>query len=380
MNSKILVSSDKLASLIELEYSKCIGCKLCTKGCPMLDEFSDNPKKLLSQLNKDNSFDIELPYACMLCGYCAEVCPKSVSFRDLFYVFRKQSVKQYNGKLPGSLNTKGVDIHQKLSFSKFFSDSILGKNTETIFFPGCSLLSNNPEMVMSAYSYLREVFSNCGYSNKCCGKPTEFLGKHEKFMSLMESLKSDFNKHGVKTIITGCQNCYTCFKRNAPEFKIISLYEVLGDSGVPDYAKNRFAETKLNAIIHDPCPTRTEDKIHEAVREILNQLGISYDEMSYNKHRTLCCGMGGMVSLTSKKIFEKHRDRRRQEAGSKTIITYCMECAETLQSENLDSIHLLELIFTDVDDIKTEKSSLAKSWFNRYRARKLAGEVINETK
>ena len=57
-----------------------------------------------------------------------------------------------------------------------------------------------------------------------------------------------------------------------------------------------------------------------------------------------------------------------------------MECAETLQSENLDSIHLLELIFTDVDDIKTKKSSLAKSWFNRYRARKLAGEAINETK
>lgn len=380
MSNKIVVDSKKLANLIELEHNKCIGCKLCTKGCPMLDEFSDNPKKLLSKLNMDNSFNIELPYACMLCGYCSEVCPKGVSFRDLFYEFRKQTVKQYKGKLPRKLNTSGVDLHQYLSFSKLFSDSILGKNTEIIFFPGCSMLSNNPDLVMKVYSYLGEKIPNLGYSNKCCGKPTDFLGKSESFEIILDGLKSDFNKSGAKTIITCCQNCYMCFKRNTPEYEIISIYEMLNELGLPNDVFNKFSDSNIDAIIHDPCPTRTEDEVHEAVRSIVNQLGISFDEMPYNRRKTLCCGMGGMVSLTSKNIYEKHRDRRQDEAGLKTIITYCMECAETLKSKDISTVHVLDLIFSDLDEIETGSSRLIRSWYNRFRARKIAGEVINESK
>lgn len=380
MKDRIIVDSDELKELIELEYSKCIGCKLCTKGCPMLDEFSENPKKLLSRLTMDNSFEIELPYACMLCGYCAEVCPKGVSFRDLFYEFRKQTVKQFDGKLPRKLNTTGVDLHQYLSFSKLFSDDIKSNNTETIFFPGCSLLSIDPKLVMSAYAYLKGKIPNLGYSNKCCGKPTQFLGKNDKFIGLMDDLKSDFNAHGVKRIITSCQNCYMSFKRNAPEYEVISVYEVLKEIGIPYDAVNRFKDTNMDAIIHDPCPTRSEDKVHVAVRRILDQMGIFYEEMDYNKHKTLCCGMGGMVSLTSKEISKKHRDRRRDEAGGKTIITYCMECAETLKNNKGSTVHVLDLIFSDMDEIKRRNSSLIHSWYNRFKARKMAGEIINEKK
>ncbi len=368
----ILVKNERIKNLISEEHHKCIGCRLCTRGCPMLDEFSDNPKKLLSRLELDNSFEIELPYACMLCGYCEEVCPKEVSFRNLFYEFRKVTVDNYNGKLPRGLNTRGVDLHQKLSFSKLFSDNISGKHSGTIFFPGCSLLSNNPEMVAKVYDYLYDRLDGIGYSNHCCGKPTDFLGKHSRFKELLEKLKFEFDSKGVKKIITGCQNCYMSFKRNAPEYEVVSVYEILDEVGLPCSSIGRYKDEDFT-VIHDPCPTRGEDKVHEAVRNIVNSLGIKFEELKYNKRKTLCCGMGGMVALTSPTISKKHKDRRVLEAGDKRVITYCMECKEYL-SKNDSTVHILDLIFSKPEEMTKNNIPLLKSWYNRYRARKLIGE------
>ncbi len=87
-----------------LKKQKCIGCNKCMKGCPMLDRFCDSPRDLLKELSETGVFDCNLPYSCMLCGYCRQVCPVDVDLNSLFLNLRRDVVEEYNGKLPKNLH------------------------------------------------------------------------------------------------------------------------------------------------------------------------------------------------------------------------------------------------------------------------------------
>lgn len=217
-----------------IKNQKCIGCNKCMKGCPMLDKFCDSPKNLLRELSQKGEFEYNLPYSCMLCGYCTRVCPADVDLNSLFLNLRRDVVEGSGGKLPKDLNTRGVDIHQSLSFSNIFTSDTVSLASETVFFPGCGLLANNPNIVANTYKYLKTKIPGIGIYTKCCGKPTRYMGKEDKFKQYYSIIKNEFKEKNIKTIITGCQNCYMTIGENSKDIEILSLWEILADIGVPE--------------------------------------------------------------------------------------------------------------------------------------------------
>lgn len=364
--------ADKTIKIINEEEEKCIGCKLCMEGCPMLDKFCDSPKKLLNELKDSGNFDHILPYSCMLCGYCTKVCPKEVDLKNLFLELRRDVVKNNNGKLPKELNLGGVELHQKLSFSNLFTSDIQNLQSDTIFFPGCGLLSYSPKIVENTYNYLRTKIDGIGIYTKCCGKPTAFMGKDGKFKEYYSILEREFKNKNIKRIITGCQNCYMTIGNNSKEIEVVTLWEALDNVGIPDSRKGIGKSLDQKFTIHDPCPTRDVDTIHNSVRNIINELGFRTEEMKHNKGKTFCCGSGGMVSVTQNQLAKDHTMRRAQEAETQCIITYCQECVESMRRGGKKSYHILDLLFNEsFQDMEQKNQELMTKWFNRYRGKNI---------
>lgn len=364
--------SQKTMKIITEEEQKCIGCKACMKGCPMLDRFCENPKKLLIQLIIREKFDVELPYSCMLCGYCTEVCPKGVDLKALFLELRRDVVRETNDELPKELNTKGIDLHQKLSFSNTFTSSIQNLQSSTIFFPGCALMSYSPKIVENTHKHLRKIIPGTGIYTKCCGKPTAFMGKDDKFKKYYGILEKEFKERKVEKIITGCQNCFMTIGQNSKDIEVISLWEILSTLGIPKEKINMGRNMEFDFTIHDPCPTRDINIIHDSIRDIVSQLGLRTCEMKFNRQKTLCCGSGGMVSVTQSHIAKAHMERRAKEAETEYIITYCQECVESMRRGGKKSYHIIDLLFNeDYKDMKQENQKLITKWVNRYKGKNI---------
>ncbi|SDX74019.1 (Fe-S)-binding protein [Tepidimicrobium xylanilyticum] len=360
--------SDKSMKYI-IEEQKCIGCNACMKGCPMLGKFCDSPKILLRELLETGAFDYRLPYSCMLCGYCTEVCPKGVDLKELFLELRRDAVNETKGNLPKELRASAVDMHQRFSFSAIFTSNIENLQSDVVFFPGCALMSHSPKIVYATYKYLRGKISGMGIYNKCCGKPTRFMGKEDKFQEYFSLVENEFKNKKVKRVITGCQNCFMTISENSNTVETISLWEVLADVGIPEDRRN--LGLIYNFTIHDPCPTRGEEKIHESIRKIIKEFGLNVKEMKFNRRKTLCCGSGGMVGLTQPNIAREHTNRRANEADTDYIITYCQECVESMRRGGKNSYHILDLLFNDdFESIEKNKSTLGK-WINRYKGKHL---------
>ncbi|MGO1469862.1 MAG: (Fe-S)-binding protein [Tissierella sp.] len=364
--------SDKTMKLIIKEEEKCTGCKQCMKGCPMLDKFCDSPKELLVELKDTKEFQYSMPYSCMLCGYCTKVCPTSVDLKSLFLELRRDTVGINNGKLPGELNTKGIDLHQKLSFSNLFASDIQNLQSDTIFFPGCGLLAYSPKIVEKTYNYLKGKIEGIGIYTKCCGKPTNYLGKEEKFKEYYSILEKEFKEKGIKKVITGCQNCFITIGNKSKDIEVVSLWEVLSKVGIPEDKKDMFINTDKKFTIHDPCPTRNEGEIHNSIRRIVDDLGLNVEEMEFKKGRTLCCGAGGMVPITQGQIAKDHTIRRAQEAKTEYIITYCQECVESMRKGGKSSYHILDLLFNEeLEDMEQINQNLMNKWINRYKGKNI---------
>ncbi|WP_425446880.1 (Fe-S)-binding protein [Dethiothermospora halolimnae] len=367
--------------LEKLEYSKenCIGCNKCMEGCSMLNEFTNNPKDLLKNIINNKEINQIIPYSCTLCGYCGEVCPKGISLKDIFLDLRKYIVNEDKKNLK-KLNYRPIRFHQKNSFSKVFSTNIRGikKSTKTVFFPGCSLTAYNPKIIIKAYNFLKEKM-DIGIMLNCCGNPTYSMGDVDKFNKYYNIVNNEFVKNGIEEVIVACENCYKTIKENSKGLRVKTLWEVIDEIGLPTIIKGIGKDSSIVFSIHDPCATRNEPKIHEAVRNIVKYLGFKIEEMEYSKEKTLCCGSGGMIRSTNKDISITQMKRRANMAKTEYIISYCQECVESMRKAGKKGIHIIDLIFNDniyIDFDQVNEGTLAK-WINRYRGKKII-EGVNE--
>jgi len=320
----------------------CIECGKCIKNCQMLKTYTTSPKVLFNQ-----SMDDQIPFSCQLCDHCLSVCPKDIDLKSAFLSMRQDAQQQMKIKTPA------VDFHQKSSFSSFFSSKV--KSTKKVFFPGCSLSAHDPEMVMRLYNYIKD--DDMSIWTSCCGNPTYTLGKSNEFKHQLSKLKQVFKSKGIKEVIVACQNCYKMFKEHT-NLKVTSVFEILNDLPLP----NTNISINKSLVLHDPCPTRKYDIIHDSVRQLLNKLSIEYSEYEYNRAFTQCCGSGAMVGVTNKGIALKQAKQRALQSESDAIITYCQECVETLGQEK-ETYHLLDMLFND--GIKKNTNHTLKKWSNR---------------
>jgi len=334
----------------------------------MLYRFTSSPKKLLIK------FTTELPnsdmaFACANCGLCAHTCPRDIDFGAIFSASKKNYAE--DKKVLKKYGYGGVIFHQKSSFSKLFSTTkkfTTGEYTHMAFMPGCALSSYSPSLVHTIFNYLQSKCSGMGIIQQCCGTPTRMMGDMAQFQTYHSQLENDLAKMGATTVVTACENCFMSLKNYAPHIKIISLYSLLHEIGLPETAKNRYTNAPKMAL-HDPCPTRYEKVIHDDVRFLLEQIGLPYEEFTFNRERTLCCGSGGMLELTHPSLAHEQMKTRAHQTACESIVSYCQSCAESMSHGGKNGVHLLDLIFNPTFSMKQEAQGTFKKWYNRFTSR-----------
>ena len=140
-------------------------------------------------------------------------------------------------------------------------------------------------------------------------------------------------------MIVGCTTCFQQFKDAKPEMKLLSLWEIFAEHGLPEAKR----EPKTIAV-HDACTGRYEGQIQDAVRKILNDAGYTVEELEFSKEKTKCCGYGGLVFYGDRSMAEDFV-RARAEESELPYVSYCSVCRDFFAKVEKPSYHILDVIW-----------------------------------
>ncbi|MEK6201485.1 MAG: (Fe-S)-binding protein [Desulfobulbaceae bacterium] len=353
-------------------HQDCTRCQACVSQCAFLQKNGTPGDIAESLLTGDSAVD---PFECSLCNLCAAVCPASIAPGDFFLGMRRQVVA--HNKLRTRRYTSILKYERRGS-SRLFSWYGLPTACDTVFFPGCSLPGTRPEATWSLYQQLKEQIPHLGMVLDCCHKPSHDLGRQQPFLTWFEDMRDWLIRHGVRHIIVACPNCYKVFHSYGQRLTVQTAWEILAETNIPSPYP---AIARGRITVHDPCPLRDHQDVHQAVRTILSRLGLKVREMRHSRNRAICCGEGGFVGFVNPDMAKRWGDIRKVEAGEDMVITYCAGCTGFLARAGMKVVHLADLLVNPAKAL-SGRSSVAGApltYLNRIRLKKRLQKALAST-
>ncbi len=374
--------------LAEAEASRCIQCQCleCVKVCEYLAHYKAYPKRYIREIYNNLSivmgtrFSNQFINTCAICGLCAKVCPTDVDMGEICHNAREQMVEQK--RMPASAHDFALRDMAFSNGEKFaLARNAPGFDTSAfVFFPGCQLSADSPGHVEKAYQFLSGAFSNqgVGLMLRCCGAPADWAGRKDLFAASQAEFRAEYERMGKPKLILACSSCYQVFQMHYPEVEILSFWDVFDQYG-PQQLENRFSNSPL--AVHDPCSTRYQTHIQDAVRSILGKMGCEIEELPLSREKTECCSYGGLMWLANRPVAEKIVQRRIAES-ERDYVTYCAMCREFFARRGKRTLHLLDLIYGAAGEDYALAPPVGFSQRHENRARlkeKLLNELWSET-
>ena len=196
-----------------------------------------------------------------------------------------------------------------------------------VFAPGCALMIYKPELGARLLEGLNRGGRSVPEHLTCC--------RHEPGLPA-----------GTE-IINVCAGCDRRYRELYPGISTVSLWEVLADSDFPfpDYGGAAMA-------ILDACPTRTETRVHDAVRTLLARMNIAVVEPRLTRTRGTCCGDSFYGTLPVEDVKAQMR-RRAGEMPCEDVVVYCVSCCKAMHIGGKRPRYLVDLLFGEETVIGT---------------------------
>jgi Fe-S oxidoreductase len=336
---------------------------------------------------------LEVVYNCQMCGACDVSCKYGMDMDviDSISEFRIKcvddghtlpalnrsisSLKKQNTMVPGAKSKRSLWA-EGLEIKDYTKDK-----SEVIYHVGCRTSYNEGlwKVARATVSLMQKagVDFAIGWNNElCCGGRAYQMGYKEDFLKQARLNASMFRKAGLKTLVTGCAECYQAFKVLGDKFGIFSDIEVLHTS---QYFNRLISEGKLKprkkvattVTYHDPCYLgrmgepyiRWQGKeipghirifdppkefrrgtygVYQPPRNVLDNIpALVQIEMDRRKEYAWCCGAGGGVSESNPAYSlwtAQERIKEAETTGTEAIVTACPGCeksfAEAVKANN----------------------------------------------
>ena len=332
------------------EAERCLlcECKECVKVCAFLEQFGAYPKKYAREIYNNESIVMgerkanRLINSCSLCGLCEAVCPEDFPMQDLCLEARRSMIRR--GKMPPS-------AHEFALLDMAFSQSdrfALARHepgcdqSRYLFFPGCQLCASSPGHVEDVYAFLRAALSGgVGLMLGCCSAPAFWAGREDDVAESMRAWGGSWVRMGRPEVVLACSTCFRMLKDHLPEVPARSLWEVIEETG---RSANLAGSHGRSLALHDPCTTRHEPMIREAVRRLLAKMDVEAVELPLGGEYTECCGFGGLMA-NANPALAREVAARRAGISSSDYVTYCAMCRDNLAAAGKRVLHMLDLVF-----------------------------------
>jgi Fe-S oxidoreductase len=189
-----------------------------------------------------------------------------------------------------------------------------------VYAPGCAFKIYKPELAERVLRFLDEQMGGVPEHLVCC--------QHEPGLA-----------SGTRVINT-CAGCDRRYRSLYEGITTVSLWEVLAESGTFPFPDYKGAEMS----VHDACPTRTEERVHKAVRKLLEKMNIKVVEPQHTGTDQRCCGDSFYPSLPAEQIKEKMRERA-AEMPREDVVVYCISCIKSMHIGGKKPRYIVDLLF-----------------------------------
>ena len=271
------------------------------------------------------------------------------------------------GKSLGMMDMVGISSKAPLPsyasttfYKQFKSFKQKSCETKVVFYPGCTINFNQPEIGMDVVKVLQanniEVLVDEDFV--CCGSPLVvggYLDEASENARKNTSLMSKWREKGYP-VITACTSCGLMLKQEYQElfhhegmdknaeniYDIMEFLSMLDDEGK---LNKNFGEVKDTMLYHAPCHLRAQGMGLPAL-DILGMI----PEYRIENAAAGCCGMSGSYGMQankreiSLKIGEKLFNRIRQ-ANVKTVICDCGTCRLQIgDGASVQTLHPVQIV------------------------------------
>jgi hypothetical protein len=197
---------------------------------------------------------------------------------------------------------------------------------KTHYSPGCALMIYKPGLAKKILDALMSEFGVASEYTPCC--------------------KQTPNLPGENVIINTCPGCDRRFRDLYDRITTVSLWEMLAKSEsfpFPDYHGTEMT-------IHDACPVRTESRVHDAIRRLLERMNVNVVETRNNRSKSICCGDDFYPRLPVSKVNELMK-KRAAEMPRENVVVYCVSCVKSMYIGGKTPRYMVDLLFGEPTEI-----------------------------
>jgi heterodisulfide reductase subunit D len=331
----------------------CLDCGKCTVVCPIARYNPDFNPRLIVQRNmehKNRNYEDETIWSCLNCYMCLERCNYRVEFPEFIRILRTEALDNgaqgqcsHGGALQSMMHLMAGDNIKQQRLNWLPRDIKLSRQNDTIFFTGCApyfdimfkdLGVNTLDGVKSVLKLLNRVNMpfNLLTDELCCGRDLLLEGDKEGFMALAEANAREFERMGVRKIITFCPECYYALKVDYPRMLGKPVAEVVYWTEIVapllDSGELKLGRFKKNVTYQDPCTLGRGLRIFESPRKILRAVnGLELVEMQQSRETSLCCGASSWVHCgAANRQVQDERLAQAEATGAEVLVTSCPKC------------------------------------------------------
>ncbi|MGY8780408.1 MAG: (Fe-S)-binding protein [Fidelibacterota bacterium] len=382
-----------------LDGYACIMCNRCQDGCPAyqtgkelspsaleinkryyfnehLKEFSEGAESLDS-LSKWMLSE-EAAWSCTTCGFCIEVCP--VGNEPMVDILRmRQDLVLMESNFPrGAMevfdkienygNPWGMSPQDREKWTEGMDVPKMREkgSAEYLYWAGCSGayddrgkdISRSVAKIMNTAGVDYAILGN---EETCTGDSARRIGNEYLFQMQATQNIENFEKYGVKKIVTQCPHCLTTLKNDygeiGAELEVVHHSEFIADL-IKEGKISPDKSLEEDVTFHDACYVGRHHGEYDAPRDVLESVmgdNANVVEMPRNKEQSFCCGAGGgnmWYEIEKGKRINVERFEEAIETGVKKVVTSCNFCMimmedarkVTGQDEAMEVFDIAELV------------------------------------
>jgi len=117
----------------------------------------------------------------------------------------------------------------------------------------------------------------------------------------------------------------------------------------------------------DACPTRDQDRIHNAIRTLADKMNINIIEPESTKTKSICCGDSFYGEIPVEKV-ELQMKKRASQMPVEDVIVYCISCTKAIFIGGKKPHYMVDLLFGEETIPKTLDLDLWHTQLDEYIA------------